>query len=481
MLAAAHQISLMAYRSVSTKQAPIFKHWFKTGSVAFVASCGCTLPFTQNLAQSALIGLATVPGVAVSTLARSRQRKQQIHRQLERGKLRLNELQQRGAILDRQLQLRDKERQAIELRVSQLHSVAASLSDRIDRDGVRHQQLEQQLSSLTDYYEEQQAVAIKLDRNIQEKQACLLEVDTDIHSCKLKISQLQAEQIKIETSNDSLDLGLNKQAKIELKQIQSEIERCSLIEKELKLNIQQFQQNQQNIDPKTEDESHVQKQLLLQELDLAISERLKYRQDIETEIERLEQTKLDISPEITDREQQLVEARLQSSDIEVELQVKRSKLDDLAAEMIDRHNEIEMCDRSLKMARLELSSKQAELDNLDLKVDAKRQSIEEPDPWLTKDFQTIVPQPPTIDRQIDPLAVEETWYDKFIDNPHLPVLQHIEKHGTITDAEASKKLGNARSVRQFANKLEAYTPDLPFAIRVESSPKGNRYLKENQN
>jgi hypothetical protein len=48
-------------------------------------------------------------------------------------------------------------------------------------------------------------------------------------------------------------------------------------------------------------------------------------------------------------------------------------------------------------------------------------------------------------------------------------------------AEASSKLGNARSVRQFANKLEEYARDIPFSIRVESSPKGNRYLKEDRN
>jgi hypothetical protein len=136
-----------------------------------------------------------------------------------------------------------------------------------------------------------------------------------------------------------------------------------------------------------------------------------------------------------------------------------------------------------------LSSKQAELDNLDLKVKARLQSIDEPDPWVAKDFQTIEPQPPTIvgvasqneNRHLDPIEIEGAWHDKFIDNPHLSILQHIEKHGTITDAEASNKLGNARSVRQFANKLEEYTQDLPFSIRVESSPKGNRYLKENQN
>ncbi|WP_295618633.1 hypothetical protein, partial [Chamaesiphon sp. GL140_3_metabinner_50] len=300
-----------------------------------------------------------------------------------------------------------------------------------------------------------------------------------------KISQLQAEQVKIESSNDSLAQRLHQQAKIELKQIQSEIEGHSLIKQELELNIQQLQ-SQKNTD---EAESPDQKQLLLQQLNLAISKRLKIQQDLETEIERLNRAKADIPPELTSQEQRLVETRSQLNDTEIELQVKISQLADLVAEIIDRHNEIEICDRSLKMARLELSSKQGELDNLDLKVRARLQSIDEPDPWVAKDFQTTEPQPPTIvgvasqneNRQIDPIAVEGAWYDKFIDNPHLSVLQHIEKHGTITDAEASKKLGNARSVRQFANKLEAYTPDLPFAIRVESSPKGNRYLKETQN
>ena len=91
------------------------------------------------------------------------------------------------------------------------------------------------------------------------------------------------------------------------------------------------------------------------------------------------------------------------------------------------------------------------------------------------------PKPPIISRGIELDVLAGEWYHKFIDNPHLIILQHIEKHGTITEAEASSKLGNARSVRQFANKLAEYTPDLPFSIRVESSPKGNRYLKETHN
>jgi hypothetical protein len=135
--------------------------------------------------------------------------------------------------------------------------------------------------------------------------------------------------------------------------------------------------------------------------------------------------------------------------------------------------------RELKIAQLELSSRQAELDNLEFKLQKKLESIEELD--LVDSFPAFEPQPPIIDRDIDEIICLDEWYDKFIDNPHLTVLKHIEKHGTITESEASKKLGNARSVRQFANKLEEYAQDLPFSIRVESSPKGNRYLREDRN
>jgi hypothetical protein len=138
-----------------------------------------------------------------------------------------------------------------------------------------------------------------------------------------------------------------------------------------------------------------------------------------------------------------------------------------------------MLQRELKIAQLELSSRQAELDNLEFKLQKKLESISELD--LADSFQAFEPQPPIINRDLDEIVCLDEWYDKFIDNPHLPILKHIEKHGTITESEASKKLGNARSVRQFANKLEEYAEDLPFSIRVESSPKGNRYLKEDRN
>ncbi|PSB59502.1 hypothetical protein [Chamaesiphon polymorphus] len=477
---------------MSRKKSSIFKQWLTTGSVAFVASGGCSLPFTQNLAQSALIGLATLPGVAVSRLVRSRQRQQQVHRQLARGKLRLNQMHYRGEILNKQLRSRDKERQEIEIRVAQLQSLAASLKARIDTDSQQYQQLEQQLAALTHHCQEQQTFATKLDRKIQDKQALSLEVDTEFNHLKLEVSQLEA--VKSQTVG-SIDLF-----KISLRNIQSEIERCTETKQELEREIQQLQRQeldngsldrsleQQELDNGNLDRSLEQQHQLIHELDSAITNRQHTHQNLTVEIDRLEQIVTARSTELADRDRELVAAQQQLTETELAIKSKQATLDELAAAIVARNDELEsspeylaerLHQRELKTARLELSSRQAELDNLELKIQAKRQEID--DIGVEKILQIFEPQPPQVSRDIDSIAPSGTWHDKFIDNPHLPVLQHIEKHGTITEAEASIKLGNARSVRQFANKLEEYTPDLPFSIRVESSPKGNRYLKETQN
>jgi hypothetical protein len=392
---------------VSNKPSSI-KNWLIISSVALGVSGGCTLLFTQNLAQSALIGLATIPGVAASGIVRSRQQQRQLERQLERGRLRLHQLQQQGKVLNQQFDAKGKDCQKIELRVSQLHSLAANLTARTDLQQQAIDQLDRQLATLTLYCEEQQTFATKLDHKIQDKQVRKLEIDTKFSHLKLELAQVQAEQLQTQISND--------RAKIVQSEIQAEIDRCSRIKWELEQQIAKQQ---------TELRSSI------------------------------------------------------SAETQLVLQGKQAQLDELESKLIDQYNTIELYNRELKIAQLELSSRQAELDNLEFKIHTKRRTVDELD--LAQSLQIFEPKPPIISRRIELNVAEGEWSDKFIDNPHLIVLQHIEKHGTITEAEASSKLGNARSVRQFANKLAEYTPDLPFSIRVESSPKGNRYLKETQN
>jgi hypothetical protein len=491
---------------VSIKQTPSLNQWLKIGSIAFGVSCGCTLPFTQHLGQSALIGLATMPGVLASGIVRSRQRHQQVQRQLKREKLRLQELQHRGAILNEQLQSRDKDRQEIELRVSQLHDLAANLTDRIDRDRERHQQLAQQLSTCTNYCQEQENIAAHLDRKIQDKQACFLEVDTELNTLKLELTQVQSAQSQLASAND--------RAKTSLQAIQVQVEKYRITKQDLVSQIQQLQ-NQQVVEHGDFDQSAEQKYLLLQELDLAISDRQQAQQDLAAEVARIDLIIAEKAPELTAQMQKLAATTAQLQQAELALQAKQVELDELATIIlatqipdqpeypIDQEQDPlsdRLLQRELKIAQLELSSRQAELDNLEFKLQKKLESISEIDISeidLADSFQAFEPQPPIVvggrvavapaiaspweNRDLDEIGCLDEWHDKFIDNPHLTVLKHIEKHGTITESEASKKLGNARSVRQFANKLAEYAEDLPFSIRVESSPKGNRYLKEDRN
>jgi hypothetical protein len=453
------------------KPSPL-KNWLKIGSVAFGISCGCTLPFTQNLAQSALIGLATVPGMATSLVVKSRQRRQQVNRQLEREKLRLRELQHRGGILNQQLEIGQKNRQEIEDRVSQLQSLAASLRDRFDRDRDRQQQLERQLAVLAIYYQEQESIATNLESKIQAQQAYLLEVENTASA------PVQSTQVSLETTEE--------RAKIVLTDLQVEIDRSLVTQQDLELQIQQLQ-DRIALEHEQLNRSISAQHSVIVTLDLAIESRQQDCRNAKLEFEKLDDAIAAKMPELASQEQKLADLKLQLSETELALQSKQVQLGALAGAEIsieNIHNESldllsdSRLQRELKIAQLELSSRQAELDNLELKIQARAKSIDEAE--SDKYRPTFEPQPPTIAREIDTISATDAWYDRFIDNPHLTVLKHLEKHGTITEAEASSKLGNARSVRQFANKLAEYVPNLPFAIRVESSPQGNRYIKEDR-
>jgi hypothetical protein len=473
---------------VPTKQTPIVKNWFKIGSIAFGVSFGCALLFTQNLAQSALIVLATSPGVAASAIVGSRQRQRQLGQKKGRGRLRSIQLQQQDEILTQQLHQKEQDRQSIETRITQLHDLAAKLTDRLDLDRERHQQLEQQVAVSTIHYQEQANITANLDRKILEKQAALLEIDTEVNTLKLELSQVQSAQIQLTSAND--------RARQSLKDIQAQIDQSLVTKQDLELQIQQLQSHKA-VENGEFDQSVDQKYLLLQELDLEISDQRKIQQDLTAEIARIDQLLIERAPELTIQSQQLVTTKLQLQAAELALQAKQVELDELTAIILATQIPDQPADpieqdplsdrllqRELKIAQLELSSRQAELDNLEFKLQKKLESISELDLSeidLADSFQAFEPQPPIVDREIDEIACLDEWYEKFVDNPHLTVLKHIEKHGTITESEASKKLGNARSVRQFANKLEEYAEDLPFSIRVESSPKGNRYLKEDRN
>lgn len=75
-------------------------------------------------------------------------------------------------------------------------------------------------------------------------------------------------------------------------------------------------------------------------------------------------------------------------------------------------------------------------------------------------------------------AVEEkvSWYDNLPAGVR-DVFLHIEKHGSITEVEATTKLGSPRKVRRFAAEFEEHVKLLPFHVQVESAASGKRWIK----
>jgi hypothetical protein len=69
------------------------------------------------------------------------------------------------------------------------------------------------------------------------------------------------------------------------------------------------------------------------------------------------------------------------------------------------------------------------------------------------------------------------WSISFTDNQHLPVLNHIDKYGCITEMELIRMLGSSRAARKFTLTLEEYSKQLPFDIKVKPSASGSRYTK----
>ncbi len=74
-----------------------------------------------------------------------------------------------------------------------------------------------------------------------------------------------------------------------------------------------------------------------------------------------------------------------------------------------------------------------------------------------------------------PLA---SWADAIPDEAIRKVFLHIEKHGVITEAEATHLLGSARVFRRFSLDFESHLAKLPFGVRIEPGEGGKRYVRE---
>jgi hypothetical protein len=73
---------------------------------------------------------------------------------------------------------------------------------------------------------------------------------------------------------------------------------------------------------------------------------------------------------------------------------------------------------------------------------------------------------------------DEDWLAALPDEGVRTVFGHIAKHGAVTEEELGRLLGSPRAARRFAVNFEAHLPLVPFIVRIETTDRGKRYVKE---
>jgi hypothetical protein len=219
----------------------------------------------------------------------------------------------------------------------------------------------------------------------------------------------------------------------------------------------------QNIDAEISQYSDTNKQL-----EFEIANLQKKYQGLQTKVGTEEVSPTEIKQEIYQLKEQRDRLSIDVNDLDKSLEQKQALLQELDLEIDDRQHTREI-PQSIQV-------QPSGNHNLEILV-----APEFTDRTESVEFDSLEPmlgdQLPTVIIA----EVAEQWHVDFENNPHLVILKHIDKHGAITESEASSILGNPRSVRQFANSLREYYQYLPFSIKVESSGSGSRYVKQANN
>jgi hypothetical protein len=74
----------------------------------------------------------------------------------------------------------------------------------------------------------------------------------------------------------------------------------------------------------------------------------------------------------------------------------------------------------------------------------------------------------------------EDWALAIADEGARQAFLHIARHGAITEEEAVRLLGSPRAARRFAAAFDDMKRQLPFIVRVETTERGKRYVKERE-
>jgi hypothetical protein len=106
------------------------------------------------------------------------------------------------------------------------------------------------------------------------------------------------------------------------------------------------------------------------------------------------------------------------------------------------------------------------------RLERERQDLDEERRLLAAASNTVSVQPPRSTNDDLPAWLTD------LPTPDRYVFQHIAKHGSINETEATQLLGGARQFRRFSGRLEEHLARVPFKVRIDVSGGMKCYVRD---
>jgi hypothetical protein len=331
----------------------MFKNWFLIAGVSCGVGFGSTFLISRNLQQSAWAGLGTVPAVAASLTILSRQRQEEIDRQVAKSRLSLDGLQREELLVKEKLQLNESSCRKISAHGQKLQTAFTQLKQDVNRYREEQAGLEREINSLV------------LQRQAQE--SSLVRLDATVVTRQNNLQTTQAKLVLIQTQRRSA-IDSVKQSNLKLQSICEEIRQYSATKKQLEVQLSDLQNQAQSL----------QTQLVDREIDL---------RGIEYHILQMEERRDRVSIAIVDLDRSLKQKQSLLHNIDRDRQQQQALIQEISDLLLEKQDRevlvgelvvnITVKQNILFELDAEVSEGQANLDRISIdlvQIEAQRQS-----------------------------------------------------------------------------------------------------------
>jgi chromosome segregation ATPase len=508
----------------------MFKNWFLLASVSCGIGFGTTFLISRNLQQSTLAGLGTVPAVAATMTILSRQRREEIERQVAKSRLGLDDVREQVSIaisekqanLDKiaidlvQAEVRKQSaidsaqkskltlanikeqiyqnsaiKEKLRVEITDLQNKEASLKTILANHKVDLSKIESKISQREEQRNKVSIEIANLDISLKQKQSLFQNIDRQQQLLHQEISDLLLKNQDQKVLFDNLVLNISTK-KNELFKLDTEISRTQAALAKIAIDLVQAEARKQsaidsaqrsqlaltNIQEKIRQDSAIKEELKLKITDLQnqaeslqaeISTQNVYRTAVQQQISVLKEQQDQISTSVNDLNRSVEEKTSSLDDLNLEIWNKQQYKANIYSEITELENSISLF--SVHTTGDLLNTGIADLYKRWLEVSQQISRLED------KENEASIIAPDLV-IEAEPSIIAEEWESHLVNNRYLPVFQHIDKWGSITEGEVNDILGNARTGRQFNREFREYYQYLPFSIRVETSNNSSRYVKE---